>query len=130
MWNFSSRGFHEIQFQCHFMKHKILSWNNFTLVSNIHCVCFSSIKNCVYWEMISCKIFKKNQHVSEWNHVRKPGATKVHVLTSFQNFRHYIGMNVMQDHAIDHTLTFIHWLLIILWILTLTILTQQPEQNS
>ena len=26
-WNFSFRGFHEIQFQRHFMKHKILSWN-------------------------------------------------------------------------------------------------------
>ena len=56
LWNFSFRGFHEIQFQGHFMKHEILSWNTFTLVSNIHCVCFSSIKNCVYREMITCKI--------------------------------------------------------------------------
>ena len=43
-WNFSFRAFHEIQFQGHFMKHEILSWNTFTLVSNIHSVCFSSIK--------------------------------------------------------------------------------------
>ena len=35
---------------------KILSWNTFTLVSNIHCVCFSSIKNCVWREKIPCKI--------------------------------------------------------------------------
>ena len=34
----------------------------------------------------------------------------------------------MQHHAIDHTLTFIQWLLI--YLLTLTILTQPPEQNS
>ena len=35
---------------------KILSWNTFTLVSNIHCVCFSSIKNCVWREKIPYKI--------------------------------------------------------------------------
>ena len=44
LWNFSFRAFHEIQFQGHFMKREILSWNTFTLVSNIHYVCFSSIK--------------------------------------------------------------------------------------
>ena len=44
LWNFSFRTFHEIQFQGHFMKHEILSWNIFTLVSNIHCVYFSPIK--------------------------------------------------------------------------------------
>ena len=33
----------------------------------------------------------------------------------------------MQYHAIDHTLTFIHSLLI--YLLTITILTQPPEQN-
>ena len=43
--NFSFRAFHEIQFQDHFMKYEILSWNNFILVSNIHCVRFSSIEN-------------------------------------------------------------------------------------
>ena len=40
----------------------------------------------------------------------------------------------MQHHAIDHTkdvtLTFIHWFLIIIYLLTLTILIQSPEQNS
>ena len=56
LWNFSFREFHEIQFQSHFMKHKILSWNTFTLVSNIHYVCFSSIKKCVWREKIPCKI--------------------------------------------------------------------------
>ena len=39
------------------MKHEIISWNTFTLVPNIHCVHFSSIKSCVYREKISCKIF-------------------------------------------------------------------------
>ena len=34
----------------------------------------------------------------------------------------------MQHHAIDHTLTFIHWLFIIIYLLTLTVLTQPPEQ--
>ena len=33
-------------------------------------------------------------------------------------------------NAIDHTLTFIHWLLIHLILLTLSILTQPPAQNS
>ena len=37
-------------------------------------------------------------------------------------FRHYLGMNA--NHAIDQTLTFIQWLLIIIYLLTLTILTQ------
>ena len=34
-WNFSFKAFHDMQFQGHFMKHKILSRNTFTLVSNI-----------------------------------------------------------------------------------------------
>ena len=34
-WNFSFKAFHEIRFQGYFMKHKILSWNTFSLVSNI-----------------------------------------------------------------------------------------------
>ena len=36
----------------------------------------------------------------------------------------------IQHHTMDHTLTFIHWLLIHHILLTLTILTQPPEQNS
>ena len=36
----------------------------------------------------------------------------------------------MQHHTMDHTLTFIHWLLIHFILLTLTISTQPPEQNS
>ena len=59
-WNFSFRGFHEIQFQGHFMKHEILSWITFTLVSNIHCVCFSSIKTCVCSEKMIIRKGKKN----------------------------------------------------------------------
>ena len=43
-WNFSFRAFHEIQFQEHFIKHEILSWNTFTLVSKFHFLFFSSIK--------------------------------------------------------------------------------------
>ena len=61
LWNFSYRTFHEIQFQGYFMKHEILSWNTFTLVSNIHYVCFSSIKNCVCREKISCRKFKNTK---------------------------------------------------------------------
>ena len=44
LWNVSLRAFHEIQFQEHFMKYEILSWNTFTLVSKFHCVWFSSLK--------------------------------------------------------------------------------------
>ena len=43
LWNFSFRAFHEIQFQGHFMKHEILSWNTFASVSKFYCVCLSSI---------------------------------------------------------------------------------------
>ena len=43
-WNFSFRAFHEIQFQEHFMKHEILSWNTFTLLSKFHFLFSSSIK--------------------------------------------------------------------------------------
>ena len=39
-------------------------------------------------------------------------------------------MEWIQHHTMDHTLTLIHWLLIHLILLTLTILTQPPEQNS
>ena len=39
-------------------------------------------------------------------------------------------MEWIEHHSIDHTLTFIHWLLILLLLLTLTIMTQPPEQNS
>ena len=71
--------FHEIQSREHFMKHGIISWNTLTLVYIFHCVYFSSIKNCVYREQVSCKSKKnkKDQHVSEWNHDWKAGATKV-----------------------------------------------------
>ena len=61
LWNVSFRGFHEIQFHGHFMKHEILLWNTFTLVSNIHCVCFSSIKNCVCRERIKISRVKFNR---------------------------------------------------------------------
>ena len=49
-WKFSFKAFHQIQFQGHFIKHEILSWNTFILVSNIHCVCFSPIKKIVFAE--------------------------------------------------------------------------------
>ena len=35
LWDFSFRVFHEIQFQGHFMKYEILSWNTFTLGSQL-----------------------------------------------------------------------------------------------
>ena len=50
LWKFPFRAFHEIQFQGHFMKHEILSWNTFTLISSILCVCFSSIKKIMFTE--------------------------------------------------------------------------------
>ena len=49
-------AFNEIQFQEHFMKHEMLSWNTFTLVFKLHCIIFSSIKKCVCREKIPCKI--------------------------------------------------------------------------
>ena len=38
------------------MKHEIVSGNTFTLVPTFHCVCFSSIKSCVYRENMSSDI--------------------------------------------------------------------------
>ena len=67
------------------MKHEILPWKTFTLVSKIHCLCFSSIKAFAEkWYRIKfnrkdiVQKIQKYQNVSEWNHVRKPGATNVH----------------------------------------------------
>ena len=41
-WIFCFWVFHEMQFQGHSMKHKVLSWNTFTLVYKFHCLYFSS----------------------------------------------------------------------------------------
>ena len=81
------------------MKHEILSWNAFTIVS-IHCVRFSSIKEDMWKERYifqnlialnsTCyslnenkKKIQKDQNISEWNHGWKAGATKVHAITHF-----------------------------------------------
>ena len=74
------------------MKHEIPSWNTFTLVFKFCCLRFSSIKKIVFTKKryrvkfnrkgIAQKI-QKYQNGSEWNHVQKPGATKVHALTYF-----------------------------------------------
>ena len=56
---FSFRAFHQIQFQGHFMKHEILSWSTFALISKFHCVCFSSIKKIAFTEK-RCLLTAKN----------------------------------------------------------------------
>ena len=79
-WNFSFRAFHDIQFQVHFMKHEILSWNTLTLVSKFHFLFSSSIKKLslqrqdIFWQpkfrtvthscsvkKVFLKIFKNSQ---------------------------------------------------------------------
>ena len=64
----------------------------------------------------------------------EPWATKVNVLIYFYNLRWLnnsgIILELMLHHTIDHILTFIHWLIIHLIFITLTILAQPPEQNS
>ena len=103
LWDFSFRVFHEIQFQGHFMKYEILSWNTFTLGSQlllidkksvyrekmtsdsedlitlilINNICYSKSKN---------KKNQRDQKVSGWNHGWKTETTKVYVITYFQNF--------------------------------------------
>ena len=98
------RAFHAIQFQCHFMKHEILSWNSFTLVLKLHFVRFSSIKklclqgkdilyNLIVLNSVTHKVKtnnnnnnnnkSKDQNLFEWNHVCKSGTTKVQVLMYF-----------------------------------------------
>ena len=74
----------------------VISWNTkyfheiFYLSIQVSCFRFSSIKKIVFTEKILFVTHKaktnknqKYQHVSEWNHAWKPGATKVHVLTYF-----------------------------------------------
>ena len=84
------------------MKHKILSMNTFTLVSKIHCVCFSSIKNCVRREMIPCKIELKRYReknskipkrilIKPCSKTRSDKSTCANILTLL--FRHCLGMN-------------------------------------
>ena len=40
LWNFFFRGFHEIQFQEHFMRYKTLSWNALTLASKFRWISY------------------------------------------------------------------------------------------
>ena len=87
-----------------FMKHEILSWNYFTLVSKFHYLRFSSIKKNVFPEeryllkynsikqyllLIKQKQkFKKTKmYLNETMVEKKKETTKVHVLAYFQNFR-------------------------------------------
>ena len=106
-WNFYFRVFHEIQLQGYFMKYEMFSLNTFTLVCQFYYVCFSLPKKCLYREKMSSdsenlialilinnicysksrnKKNQSDQKVSEWNHGRNPGTTKVHIITYFQNF--------------------------------------------
>ena len=76
LWNFSFKAFHETQFQSHFMKYEILSWNTVTSVSKIHRVMFLINKKIVkdtvkrsqrkgivsnLIKKISCKKFKTSK---------------------------------------------------------------------
>ena len=91
LWNFSFRGFHEIQFQGHFMKRNtFMKYFYFSIQHSLRI--FSSIKKSPLQRKgyrvksnrkdIVQKI-QKYQNLSEWNHVRNRGAIKVHVLTYF-----------------------------------------------
>ena len=73
------------------MKHEILSWNTFFLVPTFiahvshqqkiaftekrYCVKFNNIKKYLLLIKQKQKKNQKYQNVSEWNHIRKPGAT-------------------------------------------------------
>ena len=139
-WNFSFRVFHEIQFQGHFMNHEILSWNTFTLVSQCHCVCFSSMqKLClerkdIFWQRKSNSINFDKQYLLlktktkkskrpkciEWNHGWNTGTTKKYVLAYFQNFGWLTNSSIIFAwilyHTIDHTVIFIYWLIFTFYI--------------
>ena len=74
---------------------------------------------------------KNTKNVSEWNNVWKPRATKLHV----HIFK--ISVNLLipalswnKSNIILLILHWLLWLLIHLILLTFTILTQSPEQNS
>ena len=77
------------------------------------------------------KKIKNTKNVSEWNNVWKPRATKLHV----HIFK--ISVNLLipalswnKSNIILLILHWLLWLLIHLTLLTFTILTQSPEQNS
>ena len=52
------------------MKYEILPCNTFTLAPKFHCVCLSSIKDCVYREKISSEMRKFNS--IDFDGIRKP----------------------------------------------------------
>ena len=121
-WNTISGAFH---------KPKILSCNTFTLVSNFHCVCFPSIKNLFPGKryrvkfMLLIKQKQKNSKIPKriWmkpclkTRSEKSACANIFLEHSLTNS--VIILEWMQHHAIDHSLTFIHWLLIHLILLTL-----------
>ena len=105
-------------------------------------------KNCVYREKISCKfnsiekyllLIKQKQKNSKIpkriclkpclkTRSGKSACANIFLELSLTNSG--IILEWMQHHATDHTFTFIHWLLIMVYLLTLTILIQTSEQNS
>ena len=119
LWNFSFRAFHEIQFQGHFMKYEILSWNTFTSVSNINRVMFlinkkivkDIVKRSQRWyrvknfiEKISCKKFKATEtYLNETmieNQGRKSACANIFLEPALTNAG--IILEWMHHHAIDH----------------------------
>ena len=77
------RAFHAIQFQCHFMKHEILSWNSFTLVFKLHFVRFSSIKklclqgkdilyNLIVLNSVTHKVKTNKQQQQQQQQIKRP----------------------------------------------------------
>ena len=132
------------------MNHKILSWNTFTLVSNFHCVCFSSIKNCVYREKIRVKfnsikkyllLVKQKQKYSKivkliWmKPCLKTSSDKSAYANIFLELFNKLTLSLSWNECNIMLLT-IYWLLyidylyILYYLLTLTVLTWPQEQNS
>ena len=126
------------------MKHEILSWNTFSfyicvslrtfLINKKMCflVKFDSIKQ--YLLLIKQKQKKSKTPKRIWTkpclETRSDKSPCANIFLELPLTNFGIILEWIQHHTMDHTLTFIHWLLMHLTLFTLTILTQPPKQNS
>ena len=100
--------------------HETLSWNTFTLASNIHCVCSSSIKKIVFTEkryrlkfnsikkyLLLIKQKQKNSKIPKpilMKPCSKTRSDRIACANTFLElpltieFRHYLGMNATSCH--------------------------------
>ena len=130
-------AFHEIEFQGHFMKQKVLSWNSFILLSKFHCVCCSSIKdgftekryllkfNRIKLYLLLIKLKQKKSKrptciwMKPWLKNRNDKSTCVNIFSELlltEKLRHYLPMNALSYYRAY--VDFLYWAFIHLILLS------------